>query len=465
MVQSLRGKVTRVSALRVIVTLIIVLLHECDALFGRKRREREQKEREEAERLSKLVFIFGFGVSKSVFYIITSVVAVAIAFLLLGTHGGGSRKRGNRPDAEGTLDVVLVGCGLPKKGMGWFHLTQLLEMERVNVIAVVEPFFMNPELCPTPPDSWNELMTSLVEIGVQVVPSVAALTPAPKKLTMCLIAGRTHDNPKLVHDSIVHFGAKLVYLEKPGASTVEELAHMQSLAEENDAKIFIGYNKNVSPYIQQAVAVARKTKNAHIFVSHNNSYTHSDLPEVFARNPEGMLKNMAIHELALLVTYFDVSVDKIAKFKVNSSKLFSEKVSVWKPGTSLPNPEYITDFSRCAFKITLTNGNLVSVMADRCGGNVSFAVVKDEAGKEVERFEFPSPSELAQIEQQVASDPDMMPYFLVQRQDYLELKNRVVNAALDGTEAEGVATLSVGIEAMKLAEYATGALDKAIHAK
>jgi hypothetical protein len=80
-------------------------------------------------------------------------------------------------------------------------------------------------------------------------------------------------------------------------------------------------------------------------------------------------------------------------------------------------------------------------MADRCGGNVSFAVVKDEAGKEVERFEFPTPAEQAQIEQQVVSDPAMMPYFFVQRKDYLELKNRVINAVLDGTEAEGVATI------------------------
>ncbi|KAI2499665.1 hypothetical protein MHU86_14846 [Fragilaria crotonensis] len=461
----LQAKASRIGALRVLMTLLILLFHESDALFGSKRRERERQEREEAERLAKLVFIFGFGVSKTLFYILTSVAAVTIAVILLGTHGGASRKRGNRPDAEGTLDVVVVGCGLPKKGMGWFHLTQLLEMERVNVTAVVEPFFMNPELCPTAPDTWKELMTSLVEIGVQVIPSLAGLTPAKNKPTMCLIAGRTHDNPKLVHDSLVQFGAKFIYLEKPGAPTIAELEDMQTLAEQHNAKIFIGYNKNVSPYIRHAVDVARKTKNAHIFVSHNNSYTQSDLPEVFARNPEGLLKNMAIHELAVLVTYFDVSVDKIAKLKVNSSKLFSEKVSVWKPGTSLPKPEYITDFSRCAFKITLTNGNHVSVMADRCGGNVSFAVVKDEAGKEVERFEFPTPSEQAQIEQQVVSDPDMMPYFFVQRQDYLELKNRVVNAALDGIEAEGVATLSVGIEAMKLAEYAKEALDKALRAK
>jgi predicted dehydrogenase len=459
----LQAKITRVSTLRVLLTLLIVLQYYCEALFGRKRREKERKEREEAERLAKLVVIFGHELSKTTFYILTSVVAVGIAFLLLGTQGI-SKKRGNRPDVEGTLDVVVVGCGLPKKGMGWFHLTQLLEMERVNVTAVVEPFFMNPDLCPTPPDSWNELMTSLIDIGVQVVPSLASLTPT-KKPTMCLIAGRTHDNPQLFHDCVVKFAAKFIYLEKPGAPTVDDLQDMQILADQYDTKVFIGYNKNVTPYIQKTIALARATRNSHVFFCHNNSYTQADLPEVFSRNPEGLLKNMAIHELALLVTYFDVKVDTISKFKVNSSKLFSEKISVWKPDTSLPNPEYITDFSRCAFKITLKSGRHVSVMADRCGGNVSFAVVKDEAGKEVERFEFPTPAEQAQIEQQVVSDPAMMPYFFVQRKDYLELKNRVINAVLDGTEAEGVATIQVGIEALKLAEFATESLNKALKAK
>ena len=33
--------------------------------------------------------------------------------------------------------------------------------------------------------------------------------------------------------------------------------------------------------------------------------------QCFERNAEGMLKNMAIHELALLATYYDVTVENI----------------------------------------------------------------------------------------------------------------------------------------------------------
>jgi hypothetical protein len=44
---------------------------------------------------------------------------------------------------------------------------------------------------------------------------------------MCLIAGRTHDNPQLFHDCVVKFAAKFIYLEKPGAPTVDALQDMQ----------------------------------------------------------------------------------------------------------------------------------------------------------------------------------------------------------------------------------------------
>ena len=44
--------------------------------------------------------------------------------------------------------------------------------------------------------------------------------------TMCLIAGRTNDNPKLFKECVDQ-GAKVIYLEKPGAPTVAELQEMR----------------------------------------------------------------------------------------------------------------------------------------------------------------------------------------------------------------------------------------------
>jgi len=448
-----------------LLTLQLLLAAEAFDPFGRKKRERQRAEAE-ALRLSKLVVIFGLEINKTLFYIVTLLVAAGIGGFLLNSQKLVVKKqRGNRPDTDGTLDVVVVGCGLPKKGMGWYHLTQLLEMSRVNVTAVVEPFFMNEKLCPEPPAVFLELTHSLEAMGIETKKSVDDLSVFTKP-TMCLIAGRTAENPELFRQCVER-GAQVIYLEKPGAPTVKELEDMRTLAEEKNVKVYLGYNKNVTPYVLNTIKVARETPNSHVFFCHNNSYSTSDLPEVFARNSEGMLKNMAIHELALLVMFFQVTVDNIEKFKVNTDKLFSEQVTIWKPGTSLPNPEYIVDFSRVAFKITTKAGTNVSLMADRCGGNVSFAVVKDVLGKEVKRFDYPDPETAALIDEKVAKDPQMMPYFLVQSDDYKELKDRVVNATLDSRSEgpEGVATITVGIEALKLAEYATDQLNKALKSK
>ncbi len=167
------------------------------------------------------------------------------------------------------------------------------------------------------------------------------------------------------------------------------------------------------------------------------------------------IKNMAIHELALLVSFFGVTVDTVKEFNLNTNKLFTEKLSVWVPGTVVPDDKYISDFSRIGFSVTTKAGTRASVMADRCGGNVSFASVKNGQGIEVEKFEFPDAETQKKVEAQCAEDPEMMPYFFVQSDDYFVLKNRVVNSILEGKDPESVATIKIAIDALKLAEYFT----------
>ena len=75
-------------------------------------------------------------------------------------------------------------------------------------------------------------------------------------------------------------------------------------------------------------------------------------------------------------------------------------------------------------------------------------------------FALLKPSE--KVNAQVAADPDMMPYFFVQSDDYWTLKTRVLDSMIKGEDAEGLATIDVGIEAMKLAEYGTAQLMKAL---
>ena len=97
--------------------------------------------------------------------------------------------------------------------MGWYHLTQLLEMENANVIGMVETFFLNSTLCPNPPAAFKELVTQLravFSVKISKIRRQRYHAPHSKLLKEC-----------------VDQGAKVIYLEKPGAPTVAELQEMR----------------------------------------------------------------------------------------------------------------------------------------------------------------------------------------------------------------------------------------------
>lgn len=56
------------------------------------------------------------------------------------------RKTENMPAAagDGQCEVVLVGCGAPKRGMGWYHAVQMLKDKcpSAKMCFIVEPWFM-----------------------------------------------------------------------------------------------------------------------------------------------------------------------------------------------------------------------------------------------------------------------------------------------------------------------------------
>lgn len=284
--------------------------------------------------------------------------------------------------------------------------------------------------------------------GVKFVKDVKELPP-PAFPRLALISGRTADNPRLLSESIAS-GAKCVYLEKPGAPTVVELEQMKKEAEAAGVEVLMGYNKNVCKYVRNTREFAKTVPGSHVTFVSNNAYenTPESLGECFERNAEGMLKNMAIHELALLVSFYDVSVDNIAS--VTADKTFSSMQTL--PG---PSGKRFTDFDKIKFTIKTKNGKEVSVAADRCGGNDSFATVFDKDGKEVFRYYMPDEEDKIHVKELQAKYPTAMPYFFTQDPDYITVKERVAKHTVDGQEAEGVATISVAIETLKVAEYLT----------
>jgi len=356
--------------------------------------------------------------------------------------------------------VWVVGCGVPKRGMGWYHAKQVIEGDVPNaaVTAVVEPWFLGAGADSPPGKAFAEWAEAMKEKGVAFCDSVDAVPVAEGERTLALISGRTADNPRLLKE-VIEKGCTAVYLEKPGAPTVKELEEMRAYANSKGVPVFMGYNKNVTPYVRKALEEAKKRPGSTTTYIHNNAYTEAELPECFERNAEGLLKNMAIHELALLATYWGVTVDTIESVTPDAD--FSRCLTL-----KGPSGETFTDFSKAGFTIATKEGQQITLLIDRCGsdaGGNSVAIVSQDGG-EVFRSETPDEELIQTVEAAAKADPDMMPYFFLQSDDYQVLKELTTSHVLQGKPGapEGIATLDVAIDALKLAEYLTPTLQEAL---
>ena len=146
----------------------------------------------------------------------------------------------------GGAEVVLVGCGAPNRGMGWYHAIQMLEgrCPSASLDYVVEPWFLGDDGAAGPGGSEFAVWANDVayEYGTAFAASLSALPMPPERPRLALISGRTADNPALLTQCIAA-GCKTIYLEKPGAPTVEELQRMQTEAREAGVEVLMGYNK------------------------------------------------------------------------------------------------------------------------------------------------------------------------------------------------------------------------------
>jgi len=350
---------------------------------------------------------------------------------------------------KGQAEVVLVGCGAPNRGMGWYHAVQMLDNKcpSASLDYIVEPWFMGAGGDSPAGEDFKEFQAeSESKFGTKFATSLEELPP-PSAPRLALISGRTADNPGLLSECIKN-GCACVYLEKPGAPTVAELQSMAAEAEGAGVEVLMGYNKNVAKYVKKTRDFAATAPGSHVTFVTNNAYenTPESLGECFERNAEGMLKNMAIHELALLATFYDVSVDNIES--VTADKEFSSMQTL--PG---PSGTEWTDFDKIKFTIKTKNGNEVTVQADRCGGTDSFATVTDTDDKEVFRYYMPDDEDKAYVKELEAKYPTAMPYFFTQDPDYITVKERVAKHTVDGNPAEGIATIGIAIEALKVAEF------------
>lgn len=354
-------------------------------------------------------------------------------------------------------EVILVGCGAPLRGMGWYHGVQMLKdkVPHAKLCHVVEPWFLGAGATgPGGPEFTKFAEETERDFGVGFHKSLADLPPVADGVKrLALISGRTADNPRLLSESIAA-GCTCIYLEKPGAPTVAELAAMQKEAADAGVAVLMGYNKNVCKYVSKTREYAAANPEGHVTFVSNNTYenTPESLGECFERNSEGMLKNMAIHELALLVSFYDVTVDNVDS--VVADKEFSSMQTLAGPS----GKEY-TDFDKIKFTIKTKTGKEVSVQADRCGGSTSYGMVSIN-GDEVFRHSMPDEEDMANVSVLEKEYPGAMPYFFSQDPDYITVKDRVAKCCVTGEEAEGVATIQIAVDTLKVAEYLTPTLQE-----
>ena len=266
---------------------------------------------------------------------------------------------------------------------------------------------------------------------------------------VCLIAGRTPDNPKFFRQAIAA-GATHILLEKPGAPTVGELESMAALAKEKGVPVFMGFIKNISDYVEGALAAAAKAPegaDVETLLVSRNDYTKENLGECFSRNSEGMLKNMAIHEIALACQFWGMRSTNVTDVRLNAE------------GCEMLTLGGFTDFSKIDFTLVNDQGTKVRISSDRCAGDGCCAVVTDKAsGSKLFEAEMVGDERAKDVAKQAAAHPDWFSYLYTQEVEYAKLKSVCAAHALAKTTPPGVATIEIAIEALKLAEYLTPVL-------
>lgn len=352
------------------------------------------------------------------------------------------------------VPVVVVCCGEPKRSMGWFHLTQLIDDPAADVRGVVEPWFLGPGKAAAGAERFAALRAA--NPSLRFVASVGELArPAEGEPLLALIAGRTCDAPALF-DEVLALGATHIYVEKPGAESAAQLRAMRDAAAARGVAVVVGYNKNVASYARDALAdlEARAGAPPRVTLEHCNDFAPGDELLAFLRGPggEGMLHNMCCHELALASSLFGVSCERVAAVELDASR--SELLALGGDATD--------DWSRVAFTLRLRAAPAgasgaaalaeLSFSADRCAGNFSHVRLADGSGEEAYRM--PSAAHEKWMAKAQAADAEIRPYFLQQAPDYQQLKSLFIGHVLAGKPGvpPGVVSIDGALEALRLAD-------------
>lgn len=366
--------------------------------------------------------------------------------------------------------------------MGWYHARLILEGSIANVATelcgIVEPFFSK-----NPHAEWQAFVS---QHQLNVWADVADIPPEKIGLDLfAIIAVRTVDVPGVFY-KLLEKGIKFIYLEKPGASSLEELRNMKAAADEQDCQVVIGYARNAHGFVTKPMAslALSQKQNETVNLTHKNSFafTAEALEECFKRNSEGMLLNMACHDVAIAVKHLGLRLTHCDHAKVDpAGSLMAEhaglkdfvrlKFSVAIDGCNLshsPEEAVSTDLGSMpeVSQRTCPNGGLagkgissyLTITEDRCGGTYDTAEVQvgDQAASRL-----PSVG-LEEYEKLCAAEPETAKYFVMQKDCYIAYMGafvrerilRSISLSRDGA-IDPLVDLGEGIEVLAICDMLT----------
>eukprot|EP00931_Biecheleriopsis_adriatica_P010400 TRINITY_DN111476_c0_g1_i1.p1 TRINITY_DN111476_c0_g1~~TRINITY_DN111476_c0_g1_i1.p1 ORF type:complete len:394 (+),score=99.83 TRINITY_DN111476_c0_g1_i1:101-1282(+) len=365
------------------------------------------------------------------------------------------------------VDVLVIGCGEPKKAMGWYHLTQILESPMFKVVAVVEPWYLGPGTDAPGSDRFAQFRTE--HPSLTFYSSVAEVPERKSGALLAVISVRTLDAP-IIFGEALSKGATHVYLEKPGAQTAAELREMQAAAKRQGVEVLIGYNKNVSEYALQAMGELRrlagkfKPERPAVTLQHFNAFARDEELWSFLRGPggEGMVHNMCCHELAMAVVLFGASMRRLKRVRLDREE--SELVDLGDGHEDWVRLSFMLELQGEGTGVSGVCLNELRFCIDRCAGNVSLIRLVGP-GQEVAEFRLPTAEHQKWVEQEELKDSEIRKYFLQQAPDYRSQKLRFAEHISAGKKGlpEGVVSIADAVEVLELADFLAKALKDCWH--
>jgi hypothetical protein len=308
------------------------------------------------------------------------------------------------------LNVVIIGDCSPQ-GPGWEHMDHFEKIHHVRLHSIIHHGDWIG-------DDHDQLILRCRHKSIKLESKIDSLN-VPRPSLYILGAHRLHDLFQLV--DLFHTPSAIL-IELPGAITSKALESLQKGAQQ--IPIYINLGRVVAPYVQNTLDVASKLEPNVSWYAREN-YSVGEMAQVFGRGR--LLHSTAFEELVIAVMYFGVTASSMCRFQVN-------------PGlTERMTSGALTDYVRVAFQMTTLSGVKLSILVDRCARHRShMGAVTDDDGRVIQQFDH------------VHANCDLI------------IKRRLVRMIMDKVTDGVLPTIRIGVEALRLAEYAETMVAKAM---